>query len=168
MDFQKMKILIDILHPADINFFKNAVCALDNKNANITITVRPRGRMCAILKDELPDIQFTPVGKYYNSASRKLFSIATRKFNLLMFLRKRKFDLCISFGFFVGIPSRFCRIPSVLFGDDYEYKLTYYLSKFCGDYFVIPSCIPTTGKNILKYNGFKELAYLHPNYFEPN
>ena len=163
-----MKILIDILHPADVNFFKNAIDTLKKKDADITITIRPRGKIIEILKSELPNIQFTPVGRYYNITSRKIFSFATRNFKLLMFLRNKNFDLCTSYGFFVGIPSRFYRMPSVLFGDDYEYKLAYYLSKFCGDYFVLPSCISANGTNILKYNGFKELAYLHPNYFSPD
>ena len=163
-----MKILIDLLHPADVNFFKNAIDVLNGKGIDITIIVRPRGKMIEILKSELPNMQFTPVGKHYNSTSGKLFSVATRNFNLLMFLRKRNFNICTSYGFFVGIASRFCRMPSVIFADDYEYKSTFYLSKFCGDYFVIPSCISATGKNILKYNGFKELAYLHPNRFKPN
>jgi len=59
-------------------------------------------------------------------------------------------------------------MPSVLFGDDYEYKLAHFLSEFSGDYFIIPASVPSTGKNILKYKGFKELAYLHPNYFKPD
>lgn len=163
-----MKILIDLLHPADINFFKNAIDALNKRDVDSTIIMRPRGKMIEILKSELPNMQFTSVGKYYTSTSGKLLSIATRNFNLLLFLRKNNFDLCTSYGFFVGIASRFCRMPSVIFADDYEYKLTFYLSKFCGDYFVIPSCISATGKNILKYRGFKELAYLHPNYFKPD
>ena len=163
-----MKILIDILHPADINFFKNAVAALNRKDIDITIIVRPRGKMIEILKSELSNMQFTPVGRYHDSTSGKLFSVATRNFNLILFLRKNNFDLCTSYGFFVGIASRFYRMPSVIFADDYEYKSTFYLSKFCGDYFVIPSCILATGKNILKYKGFKELAYLHPNYFKPD
>lgn len=163
-----MKILIDLLHPADINFFKNAIDALNKRDVDSTIIMRPRGKMIEILKSELPNMQFTPVGKYYTSTSGKLLSIVTRNFNLLMFLRKKKIDLCTSYGFFVGIASRFCRIPSVIFTDDYEYKLPYYLFKSCGDYLVIPTCIPSSGKNILKYNGFKELAYLHPNYFKPD
>jgi len=32
---------------------------------------------------------------------------------------------------------------------------------------VVPNFFPSKG-NVLKYNGFKELAYLHPNYFVPN
>ena len=163
-----MKILIDIVHPADINFFKNAINTLNKKGIDITITIRSRGRMIEILKSELPNMQFTQVGKYYISASGKLFSVVMRIFNLLFFLRKKKFDLCTSYGFFVGIASRFYRIPSVIFTDDYEYKLPFYLFKSCGGYLVIPSCIPSTGKNILKYKEFKELAYLHPNYFTPD
>ncbi|RLE03299.1 MAG: hypothetical protein DRI99_05075 [Candidatus Aminicenantes bacterium] len=163
-----MKILIDILHPADINFFKNAINVLNKRGVDSTIIMRPRGKMIEILKSELPNMQFTPVGKYYTSTSGKLFGIATRNLNLILFLRKNNFDLCTSYGFFVGIASRFYRTPSVIFADDYEYKSTFYLSKFCGDYFVIPSCILATGKNILKYKGFKELAYLHPNYFKPD
>jgi len=163
-----MRILIDILHPADVNFFKNAVRILIEKNADIVIIIRPRGRIIEILRNELPDIQFRLIGKYYNDTSGKIFDFVVRNLKLLTFLRRNDFDLCTSHGFFVGITSFFCKIPSVIFADDYEYKLTYYLSKFFGDYFIIPTSIPTTGKNVLRYRGFKELAYLHPRYFKPN
>jgi len=163
-----MKILIDILHPADVNFFKNAINILKEKSNDIIITFRHRGKIIELLKSELQNEQFIPVGQHHDSILGKVFSFATRNFNLLMFLRKNNFDLCTSYGFFVGIASYFYRMPSVLFGDDYEYKLAHFLSEFSGDYFIIPASVPSTGKNILKYKGFKELAYLHPNYFKPD
>jgi len=163
-----MKILIDILHPADINFFKNAINVLNKRGVDSTIIMRPRGKMIEILKSELPNMQFTPVGKYYTSTSGKLFGIATRNLNLILFLRKNNFDLCTSYGFFVAIASHFYKIPSVIFTDDYEYRISFHLFKYCGDYLVIPSCIPSSGNNIVRYKGFKELAYLHPNYFKPD
>jgi predicted glycosyltransferase len=32
----------------------------------------------------------------------------------------------------------------------------------------MPQHIPVRGRNVVKYKGFKELAYLHPNYFKPD
>lgn len=163
-----MKILFDILHPADVNFFKNAIQILDRKGVEITLTVRTRGPIYDILKKELPNKKILIIGKHHNSLFRKGTSLITRNITLSQYLYKNDFDLCTSFGFFVGTASKLSRTPTILFGDDPEYALTFYLSKFSGNHFVLPSCIQAKGKNIINYKGFKELAYLHPKYFKPN
>ena len=64
--------------------------------------------------------------------------------------------------------THFFKKPYINFGDDVEYKLGYYLVHPFSTRDVIPKSVPSHGKNLLKYNGFKELAYLHPNHFTPN
>lgn len=165
-----MNIVIDFLHPADINFYKNAIYHLQKKGINISVIIRPRENIIDIFKKELPNIPFKSIGKHYSSLLPKIYGIIERDLELLFHLRKIDFDAVTSFsGFYIAQASHILRKPSVLFYDDYEYKLNFNLCKFSASRFVImPKTIPVTGKNIIKYKSLKELAYLHPRYFKPN
>jgi predicted glycosyltransferase len=55
----------------------------------------------------------------------------------------------------------------VIFEDDVDPRLGFWLYRHFSTRVVLPSHIPANGINIFKYSGFKELAYLHPNYFKP-
>jgi predicted glycosyltransferase len=165
-----MRILIDIVHPADINFYKNAIPQLQRKGIDVNLIIRPQCNIVNILKKDFPDLPFKSIGKHYSSIPAKIYGLVERDFKLLFYLRKIDFDAVTSFaGFYIAQASQMLRKPSVLFYDDYEYELNFNLCKLSASRFVImPQTIPVTGKNIIKHKGLKELAYLHPKYFEPN
>ncbi|MEM4260312.1 MAG: DUF354 domain-containing protein [Candidatus Woesearchaeota archaeon] len=166
-----MRILIDILHPADINFFKNAIKILLNKKHKIFITYTDRGNIESILKKEYADFEIPMIklGTHHKKKFRKIIGIPERVFKLIKFMKDKKFDKVISFqSFYLAMAAKFYRIPSIIFYDDYEYKSTFNLCKIFASRFVLPSSIPVSGKNIYKTYDFKELAYLHPTYFKPN
>lgn len=163
-----MKIAFDIHHPADINFFKNSIRILKNKGVDIELIARPRGKIVPILRKELPDIPFKIIGMHQSSIRKKILYGIKREIELLFYFKKAKFDVGVAFGPEICYVSLLLGKPSLAFTDDYEYKLTTYLSKFAATCFAIPDCIPASGKNIYKFKGLKELAYLHPKYFKPN
>ena len=164
-----MNIIIDLVHPADVNFYKNTINILMKRKIDINLIVRPRGRLISILQKELPYTDLKIIGKHYSNIHGKIFGLIKRDLELIFYLNKIDFDVSTSFGaFLISHASRILRKPCVAFGDDYEYKIPFYLVKFTATRYVMPECIPATGKNIYKYNGFKELAYLHSRYFKPN
>ncbi len=165
-----MRVVVDIVHPADVNFYKNAICQLQKKSVDITLIFRPRGNIVNIIRKELPNMSFRSIGRHYSSMPAKIYGLVDRDLKLLFYLRRIDFDVVTSFaGFYIAQTSQMLRKPSVLFYDDYEYKLNFNLCKLSASRFIImPHTIPVTGKNIVKHKGLKELAYLHPKYFEPN
>ena len=163
-----MNIVIDFVHPADVNFYKNAINILMKRKVEINLIVRPRGKLISILQKELPYINFKIIGKHYSNIYGKIFGLIKRDLGVIFYLNKIDFDVSTSLGFQICHASRILGKPSVVFEDDYEYKIPFYLAKFSATRHVMPECIPATGKNIYKYNGLKELAYLHPRYFKPN
>lgn len=163
-----MNIVIDFLHPADVNFYKNAIHILMKRKVEINLIVRPRGRLISILQKELPYINFKIIGKYYSNIYGKIFGLIKRDLEVIFYINKIDFDVSTSIGPQICHASRILGKPSVAFEDDYEYKIPFYLAKFSATRSVMPECIPATGKNIYKYRGLKELAYLHPKYFKPN
>jgi hypothetical protein len=165
------EIIIDIVHPVDINFYKNAISVLLKKNIDLKIITRPRGALIAILENEYNNfgLGYYPIGTHYPSFGGKIFGIFERNIKLLHYLANQNFDVSTSFcGFYIAQVSQILGKKSVVFSDDYEYKLNFYLSKISASRYVIPDSIPVNGSNIVKFKGVKELAYLHPAYFQPN
>ncbi len=77
--------------------------------------------------------------------------------------------LFIGFGFDAAVISSVFRKPAVIFLDDdhthTQNKLTHMLAASV----ITPDCfIGNLGKRHIRIPGYKELAYLHPNYFKPD
>lgn len=165
-----MKILVDLNHPVDVNFFKNAIRLLAKQHGHdIEITVQPRGRLVPILQKELPEFHFTSIGSYRKSLAGKISGATYRCLQLLVHFQREKFDAVVSFGG-IGVchATYILRKPSVIFDDDIEYGLGFYPYKPFATRIVVPWRIPVRGNNIVKYRGLKEAAYLHPHYFVPH
>jgi len=160
-----MRILIDIVHPADVNFYQKAIGELGKKH-EIVLTVLGRGRLVDIVKKEYPKLKVIPLGKHRKGKIGKLLGLIDREIRFILLFLGKRFDRVSSFGWYPAIAAKLFGIKSVLFYDDYEYKINFNMCKIFSDRFIIPKSIPATGKNIKKYKGFKELAYLKD--FKPN
>ncbi len=160
-----MRILIDIVHLGDLNFYKKTINKLKLEHT-IVLSVLERGSLFDIVKKEFPNLKIIKLGKHRKGKFNKLIGLLDREIKFFIFLLRNKFDRVSSFGFYPAIAAKFFGIRSVLFYDDYEYKTVFNMCKFFGDVFVIPAAIPYNGKNVKKYKGLKELAYLYD--FKPN
>ncbi len=166
----EMKILVDLNHPVDVNFFKNAIRSWTTQhNCHVDITLQPRGKLVSILQSELPGFSFTAIGTYQKSMAAKILMVAYRFPRFFNHVRRGGYDVVASFGG-IGVchATYVLGKPSVIFDDDIEYGIGFYPYKPFATRLLMPAQIPVRGRNIIKYKGFKELAYLHPNYFKPD
>lgn len=163
-----MKILIDVLHVAYWNFYKNAIHLLEDRGIDIRLSVRPRGNLVKIIRFENPQMNIVTIGRHQNYLQGKVIDSVKRTYELTQYIRRNKIDAVSSDGFNIGFASKIAGVPSLIHLDDFEYKTTFYLGMISASKVLIPSSIPINGNNVIKYNGFKELAYLHPNYFKPS
>ena len=162
-------VVIDIAHYPHVNFYKHAIESLTEKNISVYIVLRPRGKLVDIFQKECPTVPFVLIGQHRKDIFSKMFDLVERDIALLRCLSKRKFDAGTGVGSInLTHVTRLFGKASIMFEDDLEYKLGYHLYSPFATHIVMPNCIPARGKNLLKYNGFKELAHLHPNHFRPN
>lgn len=165
----KKAVVIDIIHYPHINFYKNAIKIITEKSIDLHVILRPRGKLISIFRKECPDIPFILVGDHRKTILGKIFDMIERDIIFINYLRKINFDAGTAVG---GVnithASKFLAKPSIIFTDDLEYKLQYYLYSPIATHIILPKSIPADGERFLKYNGFKELAYLHPNHFSPD
>lgn len=162
-----MNILFDLLHPADVNLFKNSIYNLSKEGHQVYLTYRQRGVLDLIAKSELPEFELVRLGTHRKSLLGKIFSIIQREVLAFRFLHKNKIKLVASQGLACGVACKLLGVKILHYDDDSEYRITFLLGKWFSDIDVMPDFMPVNGKNFFKYRGYKELAYLHPNYFTP-
>lgn len=163
-----MKILFDLNHPADVNFFKNAINELHMQGNSVEITFRERGKLETILRHELNGFTINKVGRHKKSLIKKFIFQLYRDFLMISFLKEKKIDLVLCFGPTSAIAARILGIPFLAFDDDYEYKIPFFHANLFATKHIYPDFISYNSKKTVKYHGFKELAYLHPKYFKTN
>jgi uncharacterized protein len=166
---KKKKFLFDIVHLAHFNFFKNAMLRLKEEGHNVEVTFLDRGKIGKVLQKEIPQFKITKLGTYSESNFGKIFMILRRAILFQKYLHKSKPNITTGVGdFILAFSSRIRGIPSIMFYDDYEFKVNYKLSEFFGNRLFVPYPLPKSSRKIVRYSSFKELAYLHPNNYQPN
>ena len=77
--------------------------------------------------------------------------------------------LVIGFGFDAAITAARLNRPCVLFIDDDHTRWQNKITRLFSPTIITPSCFnEDMGKKHIRIEGYKELAYLHPNYFHPD
>ena len=166
-----MKILVDIMHAAHINFFFNLLNKLNKlEGIEIDFILLNRGKVVDIFKNEYPVFHYDVIGDH----SKKPIGIyiktgIIRFFKLLIFLLNKKYDYYLGVAAFqIAIISKLHKTRALLVYDDPEYKINFVLSRLFADKFFIPRACKRSGRNIVPFNALKEWAYLSPKYFDPD
>jgi len=164
-----MNILIDIGHPAHVHLFARAAKIWQGKGHQVLFTIRNR----PMVPELLEALHFQ-----YSIASTPRTGVIGQAVELLehdwqVFCAARRFRADIMLGTSVSIThvSKLTPARSVVFNeDDADYiKPFAYLAYPFADAIVIPACLrdKKTNKHYT-YEGYHELAYLHPNQFTPD
>lgn len=162
-----MRFLFDINHPHQVHFFKNVMWNLQNKGHEILITAGEKDISFYLL--DYYGFKYLKVGKSVAGLAPKACEFFRREWKLFRIVTKFNPDLLISA---TSPPlahvSKLTRIKHVSFADTEHAKIAFKLALPFTDIFCTPSCFKRSfGKKHVLYDGYQELAYLHPNYFNP-
>lgn len=163
------KIIVDVRHPAHLNFFRPVLYKLKEKGWEIDIVVIDRGRVLKITQKEFPEFCVTKIGVHRGTKlSIILEANILRFFQMILFLRHKKYNIGISVSSFIlGAAAKLQGVPNLQFYDDPEYKKHVRLQKLTSTKTYYPK-IKEFGSHIETFNALKEWAYLSPKYFSPN
>jgi len=163
-----MKILIDINHPAHVHYFRNFIKIMEKKGHEFLIISRNKEIEHYLLNKY--NIPFFDRGKGENNLIGK--SLYYFKACYLIFNKAKIFnpDIMLSFGSpYVSFVSKLINKPHIIFNDTEHAKLSHFLSDPFSKCILTPSCYnKDLGKKQIRFNGYMELCYLHPNYFTPD
>ncbi|MGM0680788.1 MAG: DUF354 domain-containing protein [Thermodesulfobacteriota bacterium] len=165
-----MRILVDIGHPAHVHFFRPAVKILQEKGHEVVITSR-RKEIATDLLDGL-DISHRVLSDHPGKGGLKaLFSEMIRRDRALFrVVRELRPDIMTGIGGVNPAHVRlFTGVPAVIFYDTENARLSNLITYPFASLVVVPECyqawLPPWN---LRYPGYHELSYLHPNRFQPD
>lgn len=162
-----MRVLIDIGHPADVHLFKNMAWNLIKHGHEVKFTAREKEIVVDLL--DAYGFDYIMLGKIKGSLVNKLYRVLLYELKLLRLALKFKPDI------FVGMVqpaaahvSKVLRRPLIAFEDTESATLVHQVGlPFVDAVVTSTSFRKNLGKKQVRYNGYHELAYLHPNYFKP-
>jgi predicted glycosyltransferase len=98
------------------------------------------------------------------------YELIKRDFQMFNFARKFKPDVIMGIHSTIAAHiSKITKAKSIIFTDTEHATLANWVTFPFSDVICTPSCYKKDlGKKQIRYNGYHELAYLHPNYFTPN
>jgi predicted glycosyltransferase len=165
-----MNFLIDIGHPAHVHLFRNLYFEFKKKKHRVLVTTKDVAIVKRLLS--LYRIPFLVIGKKSDSLLGKLTDQLW--FDKVIWSLCRRFSIDIALGSSINIThiSRISRVQSFVFDDDDSavQPLMAWFGHPFSDYVVSPDVLDYERKkaNHLTYPGYHELAYLHPNRFQPD
>lgn len=163
-----MKILIDITHPAHVHFFKNAYEIWVARGYQVKIVSRDKDITLQLLDEYgYPNQVLSKVKKGVVGLSFELVQHASRLFRIA---RRFKPDVMISIGgTFIVHVGKLLGIQTVVFYDTEHARLSNTITYPFATWICTPSCyLNDLGQKHIRYNGYQELAYLHPAHFTPD
>lgn len=164
-----MRILFDIVHPADVLFFKRPIEMLVARGDAVKIVSRHKDVACGLLDE------FGFPHRVISRAGRGVFGLAAelirRDFSLLKVTRRFHPDVMIGFGgVAISHVGRLTDTPSISFYDSENARLQARVTwPFISRLYVPESYSgPTPDMRTIRVPGTKELSYLHPSGFTPD
>ena len=162
-----MRILIDIGHPAHVHLFKNFAWKMQEKGHKILFTCRDREFLLRLL--QVYGFIYENFGRHYKSIGGKIQGLIKNELQMFNTAIQFKPDLFLSHGSAIAAFTSFLlHKPHISFEDTFNMEQVRLYLPFTdvvltGDY---PH--PSLGRKEIKYPGYHELAYLHPNVFTPD
>lgn len=159
-----VRIVVDINHPAQVHFFKYFIWEMQRRGHEILITASEKDLTKYLLTKY--DFNCYFLRGYGDSLIKKIINVPIINLEMYRSIKDFQPDLFLGFGSIRATQvAKLMGRPCINFDDD-EYSYPYY--RFFADAICGFSGFRTTGPRVLKVNGFKEIAYLHPSHFKPN
>lgn len=163
-----MRILIDMGHPAHVHFFKHFIKEMKERGHEVLITTRDK----QIIKDLLQSggFNFHTVGQVREGFVPLLLEWAQRDIGIYRIARRFRPDILMGIGNpSIAHAATLLRKPSIIFTDTEHARFGNGITFPFATTICTPSCYrDDLGKKQVRYDGYHELAYLHPNRFTPD
>ncbi len=163
-----MRILFSVSHPAHVHLFKNAIWKLQDLNHDILICARKKEVTIDLLKKY--GFTYTVVSETKPSRVHLVAEQIQRVMRFRSIVSEFKPDLSIStMDPSLAFVSRLMGVPYVCLADTEHARASINGALPFTKAVLTPSCFSKEmGPKQIRYNGYHELAYLHPNRFTPN
>ena len=165
-----MRILIDVGHPAHVHNYRNLAEELEKKGHQVFWAVKEIDVAKRLLN--YYGFKYFVLPKKSDSLPGKVWKQIIYDLLILKICLQKKIDFAIGTSVSVAHVSKILRVKSVVFDDDddeVQPLVTRYVNPYA-DILMSPDALMGKRKrrDTVYYQGYHELAYLHPNRFTPD
>lgn len=164
----RMRVLVDIHHPAYFHFFRNPIRLLREKGHEVRITARDKDVLSGLVES------FGMKAEFFGLDSRHPVALGIelffRQWKLLKIIRTFEPDVIVSAaGPYATLAGKLTGTPTLVYSDTEPERLEHALSFPFASEILVPNCFRKPIHRFhRRFDGYKELAYLHPDYFSPD
>ncbi len=164
-----MRVLVDVVHPAHVHFFRNPLTLLRSAGHEILIT--SRDKECTLELLDQFGIEHQPLTAQTTGVAAMAAELVRRDVALARVARAFRPDVITGLG---GVCAahvgRLLGVRSVVFYDTENAHLQNALTYPFAHRIVVPRCYRgwTPRWKTTRYPGYHELSYLHPTRFSPD
>lgn len=167
-----MRLLFYLGHPAHFHLFKNVIANLSRKENTVSVLIKKKDILEDLLiRSNIPYLNILPEGRG-DSKSGLVLGMIKRDFRLFRYCLSNRPDLMIGTSTEIGHVGTLLGIPSLNVNeDDADVVPLYSRFSYPWSTYIISPSVCNNGKwerKSIKYEGYHELAYLHPDHFTPS
>ena len=167
-----MKYLFYMGHPAHFHLFKNAIRVLGSNGHSVSVMIKKKDVLEDLVRSSgMSYLNILPEGR--NDTRRGIaFGMLKRDWRLFRYCLRQRPDLMIGTSTEIGHVGTLLHIPSINVNEDDADAVPLYsrISYPWSSYILSPGVCNNSRweKKSIKYQGYHELAYLHPDNFSPS
>ena len=164
-----LRILIDIGHPGHVHLFRNMIRIMQHQGHEFLITARDKEVTHELLNAY--GIGYQGRGKGYKGIVGKACGVLSITAKIISVSRKFRPDIFVGGvgNLYVAIAGWIMRKPALIFDDTEHASLELAFVKRFASAIITPDIYEKDfGKKQVRYAGYHEWSYLHPNYFAPD
>ncbi|NLE34329.1 MAG: DUF354 domain-containing protein [Bacteroidales bacterium] len=162
-----MRVLIDIGHPGHVHLFRNFACIFIRKGHNVLFTIRKKEFETDLIETE--GLPYRSLGPHYSTAPGKIWGLFRYNIKVLFISLRFRPDVYLSHGsLYTLLSALILRKPNIALEDTGNPEQVRLYLPFTKAVLTAESFPFDYGKKQVRYNGYHELAYLHPSYFKPD
>lgn len=163
-----MRYIFGVWHPAHIHFFKNTIWNLEKKGHEALVVTRPKEFTIQLLNEY--GFRYEVVSQHQKDTLGKAMGLIKTDYKLYKIAKKFNPHLLTGItDMYSAHVGKLLGKPSIIFTDTEKVKLGNAVTFPFTKTICTPSCFreKINSKKHIKFEGYKELAYLHPNHFKP-
>lgn len=163
-----MKLLVSIGHPAHVHAFKNLIWEMEKRGHKIKIVARNKDVTKKLL--DAYNFDFTLISDAKSGRGGLAIELMLRFIFFISIIKNFNPNIILSvMDPSIAIVAKIMRKKYISLADAEHAKLIINTTLPFTDIVLTSSSFKRDlGKKHITYNGYDELAYLHPNYFTPN
>lgn len=161
-----MRILIDIGHPAHVHYFRNLADIFIQKGSEVLFTTRDKEVAIKLLDHY--GFSYVNFGKPFKSRIGKIWGLFWFTWRLFIVALKFKPDIYLNATQYSALVAWLLRKPHISLEDTFNFEQVRLYMPFTSVVLTGSYPHPDLGKKEICYDGYQELAYLHPKRYAPD